>query len=408
MNIKRKVLKIAAMLAAFALTTGLPSPISNSGFLLRTYTAGAADEEKPVEGKEGDFTYQKYSDHVVITKCEKSVTSVTIPETIEGQPVTEIGMYAFQITGISSVEIPNSVKEIGHWAFSSCSNLKSVKIPDSVEKIGIRAFESCPELTDVEFPDHAIEMNSNVFDSTPWLAEQRKKDPMVIVNGVLVDAQTCKGDVVVPSDIKYIASSAFARNMDLTSVVIPAGVKKISDNMFFYCTSLTSAELKGAEFIDSMAFCNCTKLTDLKISGKLTKIDSMAFSDAAGPATITFYGSEDTWKKVDKPDNDTFLKNAKMVFDESHTEPEEPDIKDVVYGDANCDGGVSLADAVLIMQSLANPNRFGENGTDEMHITPQGSKNADCCNVGDGVTNKDALAIQKKMLNLIAELPEKD
>ena len=78
---------------------------------------------------------------------------------------------------------------------------------------------------------------------------------------------------------------------------------------------------------------------------------------------------------------------------------------EVVYGDANCDGSVSIADAVLIMQSLANPSRFGEKGTEETHITPQGSKNADCCNVGDGVTNKDALAIQKKMLNLV-ELPE--
>ncbi len=80
--------------------------------------------------------------------------------------------------------------------------------------------------------------------------------------------------------------------------------------------------------------------------------------------------------------------------------------KDVVYGDANCDSEVSIADAVLIMQSIANPTKFGEKGTDKNHITTQGTKNADCCDPGDGVTNKDALAIQKKMLNLV-ELPEK-
>ena len=79
-----------------------------------------------------------------------------------------------------------------------------------------------------------------------------------------------------------------------------------------------------------------------------------------------------------------------------------------VSGDANCDGGVSIADAVLIMQSIANPAKFGENGTDENHITPKGSANADCCNVGDGVTNKDALAIQKYKLQLIKELPAVD
>ncbi|MBP3268485.1 MAG: glycoside hydrolase, partial [Ruminococcus sp.] len=65
------------------------------------------------------------------------------------------------------------------------------------------------------------------------------------------------------------------------------------------------------------------------------------------------------------------------------------------------------ADAVLIMQSLANPSKFGEKGTDKGHITVQGSKNADCSNVGDGVTNKDALAIQKYKLTILSALPEK-
>ena len=277
-----------------------------------------------------------------------------------------------------------------------------------MKKVGIKAFESCSSLTDVTFPDHVIEMNSKVFDNTPWLKAQRDKDPMVIVNGILIDAQTCKGDITVPSDVKYIASSAFSGNNDLTSVVIPASVKKISDNMFFYCENQKSAELKGAEFIDSMAFCYCSKLTDLKISDKLAKIDERAFSDNTASATITFYGSEDTWKKVDKPNDDPFLKNAKMVFDESHKDAEAPPTDDVVYGDANCDKNVNLADAVLIMQSLANPDKFGENGSDVTHITPQGSKNADCCNVGDGITNKDALAIQKKLLDLISALPETD
>ena len=58
------------------------------------------------------------------------------------------------------------------------------------------------------------------------------------------------------------------------------------------------------------------------------------------------------------------------------------------------------------MQSVANPGKFGPNGSEENHITAQGYINADCCNVGDGVTNKDALAIQKYQLKLIDKLPE--
>ena len=80
---------------------------------------------------------------------------------------------------------------------------------------------------------------------------------------------------------------------------------------------------------------------------------------------------------------------------------------DVKYGDANCDGEVDLSDAVLIMQSLANPNKYGLTGTDKSHITDIGSKNADVCNTGDGVTTNDAVSIQRYLLKLIPSLPEK-
>ena len=81
--------------------------------------------------------------------------------------------------------------------------------------------------------------------------------------------------------------------------------------------------------------------------------------------------------------------------------------KVTLCGDANCDSEISLADAVLIMQSLANPSKYGVDGSDKGKITEQGRANADCSNVGDGVTNLDALAVQKYMLKIITELPEK-
>jgi aryl-phospho-beta-D-glucosidase BglC (GH1 family) len=80
----------------------------------------------------------------------------------------------------------------------------------------------------------------------------------------------------------------------------------------------------------------------------------------------------------------------------------------IVYGDANCDSIVNIADAVLIMQSIANPARFGVEGTEESHLTEAGKANADCCNTGDGITNKDALAIQKLLLKLVDKLPVTD
>ena len=69
-----------------------------------------------------------------------------------------------------------------------------------------------------------------------------------------------------------------------------------------------------------------------------------------------------------------------------------------IVGDVNCDGSVDMADAVIIMQALANPNKYGENGTAENHLTAQGKKNGDFD--GDGLTVGDAQTIQKKLLGI--------
>ncbi len=59
---------------------------------------------------------------------------------------------------------------------------------------------------------------------------------------------------------------------------------------------------------------------------------------------------------------------------------------EVAYGDANEDGEVNISDAVLIMQSIANPEEFS--------ITETGKINGDVTGHGDGITNNDALVIQ--------------
>ena len=77
-----------------------------------------------------------------------------------------------------------------------------------------------------------------------------------------------------------------------------------------------------------------------------------------------------------------------------------------VLGDTNGDGTIDVSDAVLIMQSLSNPSKFGTQGTDAHHITEAGKNRGDVENRGNGLTNMDALAIQKYKLELIKSLPE--
>ncbi len=74
----------------------------------------------------------------------------------------------------------------------------------------------------------------------------------------------------------------------------------------------------------------------------------------------------------------------------------------VLYGDVNCDGTVTLADATAILQSIANPDKYG--------LSEQGRKNADVCNNGDGVLISDALVIKKVYAGIytVNQLPVKE
>lgn len=83
--------------------------------------------------------------------------------------------------------------------------------------------------------------------------------------------------------------------------------------------------------------------------------------------------------------------------------PEVPPQGYDVPGDTNCDGTVELSDAILIMQSLANPNKYGIEGSDQNHLTEQGRINGDVEGGKNGLTSNDALEIQRKLLGLITD-----
>lgn len=62
----------------------------------------------------GNLTYRISDDEVTITDCDSSATSVTIPGTIDGYPVTGIGEAAFyRCASLTNVAIPDSVTK--HW-----------------------------------------------------------------------------------------------------------------------------------------------------------------------------------------------------------------------------------------------------------------------------------------------------
>nr|AEV59426.1 scaffoldin C [Ruminococcus flavefaciens] len=132
---------------------------------------------------------------------------------------------------------------------------------------------------------------------------------------------------------------------------------------------------------------------------KIVPINRETYAGSGSPNGDIGCGYEKDGKPVKLA---TSVDNGSVTVGKVVTTTEKPTEK-IVRGDVNCDGTVDMGDAVLIMQSLANPNKYGLNGSDSKHITEQGKLNGDVDEEVKGLTSNDALKIQKYLLKLISE-----
>ena len=158
--------------------------------------------------------------------------SLVIPDS-----VTNIGDYAFWgCTSLKSLVIPDSVNSIGDRVFSGCCSLKSLVIPDSVSSIGERAFEDCTSLSSLVIPDGVTSIGHCAFRGCYSLSN------IVIPNGVTSIGgcafSRCKSlvEVVIPDSVTSIGYWAFDGCRSLTDIVIPDSVTSIGDGAFENCS----------------------------------------------------------------------------------------------------------------------------------------------------------------------------
>ncbi len=146
---------------------------------------------------------------------------------------------------IKSIEIADSIRSIGDFAFEGITSIESIAIPDSVETIGVSAFECCSKLTTVNIGKSVKSINEAAFKGCISLAlfvVSNDNDAFTSIDGVLFnnDRSTLiqyppakEGNSYrIPNSVTTIRSYAFDGCYSLTSITIPDSVTTIEDDAF--------------------------------------------------------------------------------------------------------------------------------------------------------------------------------
>ena len=261
--------------------------------------------------------------------------------------------------------LPKNFKEIAitggyqipENAFAFCTFLEKLTLPDTIESIGVYAFYDCNKVKELNLTDNLKNIGNNAFMQCSSLEK-----------------------IILSENITTIGNSAFVQTGE-AKVYIPEKIDNIPDDAFNTSAPNTIYGYKGS-FAEKYA--NNKKIKFVAYGSDDFSIERTTTTTTTTTVTTT------TTTTVPTP--------AKTTTTSSGTPAEG------VRGDANGDGELDMSDAVLIMQALANPNKYGTSGTSPTHITAEGFKYADTD--GNGLTVNDALRIQKFLLGLIKSFDE--
>lgn len=313
-------------------------------FPVGTVTVFASDS--PMAYTDGSYQFILNADNTAtITKYTGNEHRITIPAQVtqdaQTYPVSKIGDRVFcnYKYFLTSVQIPDTVTEIGSNAFYNCTSLKSVTIQDNkpscVKKIGRQAFMFCSELTDIPILDSVTEIGSESFHQC------EKLDTVTIPEGVTSVAEGmfsyCYSlhTVTLPDSVTAIEERAFTGTA-LTQIHIPANVAQIGTDAFSECFALSTITSdsesypaidnvlyekaangdyalirypsqredpafkipNGVARIEAHAFAGCEQLERIAIPSSVTKISEYAFSNCTALNNIEYSGSRSQWNAI--------------------------------------------------------------------------------------------------------------
>lgn len=254
-----------------------------------TYVDGVAQDEVYGATVYSVWKYEVVNGGAVITETTQKSGVVTVPDEINGYPVTGIWSGTFAgCSGLVNVILPNSLVSIGDYAFSGCSGLTSITIHDGVGYIGEHAFDGCIGLP---YGDDGFMVVGG------WVLgyNNHEVQSLVIPDGVVAIGSWAFADfwdleeVVFPDTLKYIGGGAFDTCTGLDNVVIPDCVEIIDDGAFRNCTYMRNITIgESVTSIGDEAFAGCTQLSSLSIPDNVTEIGNAAFSNCWRMLSVRF------------------------------------------------------------------------------------------------------------------------
>ena len=138
-----------------------------------------------------------------------------------------------------SAKIGAKCNRIGVNTFYNFSGLTSIDIPDSVTSIGESAFGYCRSLTSLTIPDSVANIGKNVF-------------------------QGCGGSIYYNAKCPINANMGFNSNNAITTVVIGDATPSIGTSAFTSCSGLINVTIgSGATSVGNHSFRNCSKLASI-------------------------------------------------------------------------------------------------------------------------------------------------
>lgn len=104
-------------------------------------------QEKELEIAGGSLQYERKDDQITVIGYRGTGSEAEVPERIEGIPVTRIGKKAFlSRKNLRRVVLPDTIDEVGDWAFAYCDGLRQVVLPCRNIMFGRAVFMECGSL----------------------------------------------------------------------------------------------------------------------------------------------------------------------------------------------------------------------------------------------------------------------